>query len=299
MAKPRKGGLGKGLEALFMDNQTDADTPITLQIEEIEPNRDQPRRNFDPDKLEELSASIAEHGVITPLLVRPLMGGRYQIVAGERRWRAARMAGLTELPVVVRQLTDSQCMQLALVENLQRDDLNPVEEARGYQNLLEEHNLTQEEIARFVGRSRPAVANALRLLSLPEPVLAHLEQGRLSAGHARALVTLPDEQAAESALQIIKQGLSVRQTEALVKRLTGQPGKRSRGPSFGRSFLKEVELSLTESMGRKVRVSPKGAGGTLSLTFTSEEDLRNLMRQLCRMDGDPIALPPQSLKKGE
>ena len=164
---------------------------------------------------------------------------------------------------------------------------------------MEEHNLTQEEIARFVGRSRPAVANALRLLSLPEPVLAHLEQGRLSAGHARALVTLPDEQAAESALQIIKQGLSVRQTEALVKRLTGQPGKRSRGPSFGRSFLKEVELSLTESMGRKVRVSPKGAGGTLSLTFTSEEDLRNLMRQLCRMDGDPIALPPQSLKKGE
>lgn len=296
MAKPRKGGLGKGLEALFMDNQTDQDSPMTLQIEEIEPNRDQPRRHFDPDKLEELSASIAEHGVITPLLVRPLMGGRYQIVAGERRWRAARMAGLTELPVVVRQLSDSECMQLALVENLQRDDLNPIEEATGYKSLMEQHELTQEDVARLVGRSRPAVANALRLLALPDSVRGYVESGALSAGHARTLVTLPEKQAAAIAGEILSKSLSVRQTEALVKKLQAKPGKRSPEPSFGQSFMREVELSLIESMGRRVRVASKGEGGVISLSFSSEEDLRALMRQLCRMDGDLIAQPPHSPK---
>ena len=287
MAKARKGGLGKGLDALFVDNETGGDSPILLGINDIEPNKDQPRRDFDPDKLEELAASIAEHGVITPLLVRPLVGGRYQIVAGERRWRASRMAGLNELPVVVRQLTDSQCMQLALVENLQRDDLGPIEEARGYQVLIGEHGMTQEDVSRLVGRSRPAVANALRLLSLPEDVIAFLEIGSLSPGHARALVTLPPQQAGEAAREIVEKDLNVRQAEALAKRITAPPSTRSRRPSFGQSFLKEAELSLAENMGRKVKVTPKGKGGTVTLTFTSEADLRHLLSQLAgSADGD-------------
>lgn len=282
MAKAHKGGLGKGLEALFVDNQTGGDSPMTLGIHEIEPNRDQPRRDFDADKLRELSDSIAEHGVITPLLVRPLVGGRYQIVAGERRWRASRMAGLTELPVVIRQLTDTECLQLALVENLQRDDLGAIEEAEGYRVLMEEHGMTQEDLARVVGKSRPAVANALRLLSLPREVLNLIDIGKLSPGHARALITLPEEKALEAAREIAENDLSVRQAEALAKKLAALPQKRNKKPAFGQSFFKEAELALADTMGRRVKVQggARGKGGTVVLTFTSEDDLRSLLSQL-------------------
>lgn len=192
MAK-KKGGLGKGLNAIFMENESeDSNSTVTLKISEIEPNRAQPRREFDEKALAELADSISQHGVLQPLLVRPLLDGGYQIVAGERRWRASRMAGLTEVPVVIRELSDGETMELALIENLQREDLTPVEEALGYQQLMDKYSLTQDEVSRAVGKSRPAVANALRLLNLPEEVLSLVGNGRISAGHARTLLSFKD-----------------------------------------------------------------------------------------------------------
>ena len=188
----RKGGLGKGLEALFVENETDEITPSTLKIGEIEPNRGQPRHDFDETALAELADSIREHGVLQPLLVRPMPNGKYQIVAGERRWRASRMAGLTELPVIIRDLDEAAAMEVALIENLQRSDLNPMEEAMGYQELMQQHGYTQEQVAKRVGKSRPAVANALRLLALPEETARLVRDGKLSSGHARALLGLPE-----------------------------------------------------------------------------------------------------------
>ena len=191
----KKGGLGKGLDALFADNAIEEDTPaVKLKISEIEPNREQPRKEFDDAALAELADSIAQHGVLQPLLVRPLIGGGYQLVAGERRWRASRMAGLTEVPVVVRQMSDQEMMELALIENLQREDLSPMEEAEGYRTLMEGYSLTQEEVAQIVGKSRPAVANSLRLLALPNEIGEMVRSGELSAGHARALLAFPQEQ---------------------------------------------------------------------------------------------------------
>ena len=190
----KKGGLGKGLEALFTDNaQTEAENASTLRISEIEPNKKQPRKDFDDEALAELADSIRQHGVLQPLLVRPTAHGTYQIVAGERRWRASRMAGLTEVPVVIKDLTDEQSMEYALIENLQREDLNPVEEAKGYRTLTTTHGLTQDEVAGIVGKSRPVVANALRLLALPKEVLEMLENELLSVGHARALLGISEE----------------------------------------------------------------------------------------------------------
>ena len=190
----RKGGLGKGLEALFAENaMEDEGRTVTLPIGEIVPNRAQPRKQFDDEALAELAESIASHGVLQPLLVRPLTDGSYQLVAGERRWRASRMAGLAEVPVVVREMSDREAAELALIENLQREDLNPMEEAQGYQTLMEAYGLTQEEAARVVNKSRPAVANSLRLLHLPEPVKELVGKGRLAAGHARALLAFPEE----------------------------------------------------------------------------------------------------------
>ena len=184
----KKGGLGKGLDAIFMENATeDSNHIITLKISEIEPNRTQPRKDFSEEAMAELADSISRHGVLQPLLVRPLAGGGYQIVAGERRWRACRMAGVSEVPVVIRDLSDSEVMQLALIENLQREDLSPVEEAMGYQTLIEQYQFTQDEVSKTVGKSRPAMTNALRLLSLPEDLLQLVSEGKLSAGHARTL----------------------------------------------------------------------------------------------------------------
>ena len=218
MAKA-KGGLGKGLEALFADNSTDEAAVSTLAVSEIEPNRGQPRKQFDPAALADLADSIRQHGVLQPLVVRPMPDGSYQLVAGERRWRAARMAGLSQVPVVIKELSDSETMALALIENLQREDLNAIEEAMGYRDLMENFGLTQEQVSAKVGKSRPVVTNALRLLGLPEEVRGLLSEGKLSAGHARALLSLGEEELIrQAAADTVKKGLSVRQVEALAKR---------------------------------------------------------------------------------
>ncbi len=279
MAKPKR-GLGKGLEALFADNDT-ADVSIsTLAIGEIEPNQDQPRKEFSPEALSQLAESIKEHGILQPLVVRPRPNGRYQIVAGERRWRASRIAGLAELPVIIRELTDEQAFEVALVENLVRADLNPIEEALGYRTLMESFSMTQERIAQRVGRSRSAVANALRLLSLPKEVLSMLEKGNLSSGHARALLPLNEKDALEAANRIVSQALSVRQTEQLVKQLQKAP-QTPKAPPRTPSFYREMELALKDTLSRRVKVIPKGKGkGELVLEFYSDDELRELGKKL-------------------
>ena len=219
MAK-KIGGLGKGLGAIFIENDTeDRNATVTLKISEIEPNRSQPRKEFDEKALTELAESIKEHGLIQPILVRPIIGGGYQIVAGERRYRACRMAGLTEVPVTIRELTDEETMELALIENLQRENLNPLEEALGYKSLMEEYSFSQEQVAKAVGKSRSAVANTLRLLNLPEDVTELVKEGKLSAGHARALLAFDDEALMiKTAKSVVDEDLSVRQVEKLAKK---------------------------------------------------------------------------------
>lgn len=284
MAPKKKNGLGKGLDALFLDNSIEEaqGSSAKLGINEIEPNRAQPRKTFDEDALAELSQSIATHGVIQPLLVRPLTGGSYQLIAGERRWRAARMAGLTEVPVVIREMSDSEAMELALVENLQREDLNPIEEAKGFQLLMETYALTQEQAAERVGKSRPAVANAMRLLTLPEEILSLVERGELSAGHARALVPLTDAAAANAlAQEIVKKGLSVRETERLVKTLLSGTPKREVRRKKRDVFFDEVELSVSQSLGRTAKVFLSSGGkGTLEIEFFGKDDLAKLVQLL-------------------
>ncbi len=279
----KKGGLGKGLELLFAENALeDAGKAVTLPIGEIEPNREQPRKAFDDAALAELSASIAQHGVLQPLLVRPMSGGGYQIVAGERRYRASRMAGLTELPAVIRELSDKEAAQLALIENLQREDLNPMEEALGYQKLMESYGLTQEETAHIVNKSRPAVANALRLLNLPEEVTAMVADGTLSAGHARAVLSFAPELQVETAKNAVKSGASVRELERQA-RAAQREKKTPRATAFRRdSFYDEVELALSEVLSRKVRVTVGEKSGTLSLEFYDREDLQELANRLSK-----------------
>ncbi len=282
----KKGGLGKGLEALFADNATgEASGVVTLPLAQIEPNRDQPRKYFDPDALAELAESIREHGVIQPLIVRPMPGGSYQIVAGERRWRASRLAGLNELPVLIREMDDTAVMEVALIENLQREDLNIVEEAQGYQALMDTFGLTQAEAARRVGKSRPAVANAIRILSLPGEVLEQVKAGKLSSGHAKALLAFrePEEQLA-AARQTLKEGLTVRQVESLARR-AARPQKEPapQKAAWGEeSYYRQMELALAEALSRKVKIAPAGEGGTLSLEFYSKEDLSRLAEALSR-----------------
>ncbi len=279
----KKGGLGKGLELLFVENALeDAGKAVTLPIGEIEPNREQPRKAFDDEALAELSASIAQHGVLQPLLVRPMSGGGYQIVAGERRYRASRMAGLTELPVVIRELSDKEAAQLALIENLQREDLNPMEEALGFQKLMESYGLTQEETAHIVNKSRPAVANALRLLNLPEEVTAMVADGTLSAGHARAILSFAPELQVETAKNAARSGASVRELERQA-RAAQREKKTPRATAFRRdSFYDEVELALSEALSRKVRVTVGEKSGTLSLEFYDREDLQELANRLSK-----------------
>lgn len=277
----KKSGLGKGLEALFAENAVEEQgKAIPLRLLEIEPNRDQPRKQFDEEALSELSASIAQHGILQPLLVRPLPGGGYQLVAGERRWRAARMAGLEEVPAVIRELTDREAAELAMIENLQREDLNPMEEAKGYQTLMETYGMTQEEAARAVNKSRPAVANALRLLQLPDEVAEMVAEGRLSAGHARAVLSFSEEERLPAAQEAAEKGLTVRELERRAKAARA-PKKNSPATAFSRdSFYHEVELALTEQMGRRVRVSEKNGGGLLQIEFYDQEDLRSLANRL-------------------
>lgn len=284
----KKGGLGKGLDAIFMENATeDSNHIITLKISEIEPNRTQPRKDFSEEAMAELADSISRHGVLQPLLVRPLAGGGYQIVAGERRWRACRMAGVSEVPVVIRDLSDSEVMQLALIENLQREDLSPVEEAMGYQTLIEQYQFTQDEVSKTVGKSRPAITNALRLLSLPEDLLQLVSEGKLSAGHARTLLAFPDEESMRQAAKwTVEQGLSVRQLEKLAKK-AGEPPSVAQADKRTRknTFYHEVELALHDHLGRKVKVNQKAKNkGVLEIEFYSEEDLAELARVLGRED---------------
>ena len=281
MAK-KLGGLGKGLNAIFIENDSeDNNGSVTLKISEIEPNRSQPRKEFDEKALSELAESISKHGLLQPLLVRPLPLGGYQIVAGERRYRACRMAGITEVPVIIRELGDTETMEIALIENLQREDLTPIEEALGYQVLIEEHGFSQEEVAQSVGKSRPAITNTLRLLKLPQSILDLVSDGKISAGHARALLTLEDEKLMqELAEEIIKKDLSVRQVEKICKQKP-KPEKEET-PEKKPSFYSMVELALNESLGRKIKVSKnKGKqGGILQIEFYSDEELTELSNKL-------------------
>lgn len=277
----KKGGLGRGLDALFADNSIEeiaSTSAVKLKIMDIEPNRDQPRKIFDEDALVELADSIAKHGVIQPLLVRPMPDGSYQLVAGERRWRASRMAGLTEVPVVIKELSDDEAMALALIENLQREDLNAIEEAQGIKALMDTLSLTQDEAAERVGKSRPAVANALRLLKLPDSVIALVSDGKLSPGHARALLGFKDEQdIIETADLIIEKGLTVRDVEKLVKKRNKEP-KAEKPAARRASYYDEVELALTDFLGRKVKVGTKPGkeSGVLEIDFFDKDDLTRL-----------------------
>lgn len=281
MAK-KLGGLGKGLNAIFIENDSETEGgTVTLKISEIEPNRTQPRKEFDEQALSELAESISQHGLLQPLLVRPLTLGGYQIVAGERRYRASRMAGLTEVPVIIKELTDTETMEIALIENLQREDLSPVEEALGYKALIDEHGFSQEEVAKSVGKSRPAVANALRLLKLPDNIMEYLKDGKISAGHARALLTLEHEELmTELADEIVAKDLSVRQVEKICKKKPTV--QKEEKPEKKPSFYSMVELALSESLGRKISVSKsKGKqGGVLQIEFYSDEELTELSNKL-------------------
>ena len=277
MAKMK--GLGKGLDALLGDdftNEPEVKSSLFLPISQVESCAAQPRKQFDPDALADLADSIRQHGIIQPLTVRKLQSGYYQIIAGERRWRAARLAGLSQVPVVVIEADDRKAMELALIENLQRSDLNPIEEALGYQELMGTYEMTQEQAAARVGKSRPAVANALRLLSLSPAVLELVKDGSLSAGHARALLPVKDEaQQLSIAQKVMALGLSVRQTEALCKKLSkqAQPAK-PQPPQV--DYLAECEKELTAGLGRKVRIVSGKRKGRIELEYYGQEDLQQL-----------------------
>lgn len=282
MAK-KQSGLGKGLGALMLENNVDdIVSTSTLPINEIIPNKEQPRKTFDEGALQELADSITVHGVLQPLLVRPLLSGGYQLIAGERRWRASRMAGLKEVPVIIRELSDSEAMEIAIIENLQREDLNPIEEAEGLQALIDKCDYTQEQVAVSVGKSRPAIANALRLLKLPEGVRQMTKDGEISAGHARALLAF-DNQAImyEVAKQIVSDKLTVRDVERLAKRPTKSADKKQTAKRRD-SFYDEVELSLTEVLGRRVKVYNGRSKGTLEIEFYSLDDLKDIANAIAK-----------------
>ena len=280
-------GLGRGLGALlgdFSEETLEVSAYRELPIYKVEPNPDQPRRDFDEEELQALADSISVHGVIQPLTVRELPSGYYQIIAGERRWRAARQAGLSEVPVVVIEADDKKAMELALIENLQRQDLNPVEEALGYQSLINEYGLTQEETAARVGKSRPAVANALRLLSLCDEVLELLKTGAITAGHARAILTLKSEKKQlEAAKKIMALSLSVRQAETLCKNMGKEPAP-EKEVTFEVNYVAECEKSLSKHLGRGVKIINGKRKGKFELEFYGEEDLQNLLDALMKLE---------------
>ena len=276
-------GLGKGLGALlgdFNDEPQEKSAYQLLPIYKVEPNPDQPRQDFDEEELEALAESIRVHGILQPLTVRETRSGYYQIIAGERRWRAARLANLSEVPVIVIEADDKKVMELALIENLQRQDLNPVEEALGYQSLIEEYGLTQEEAANRVGKSRPAVANALRLLGLCPDVLEQVRSGALSAGHARAVLSLKtDKQQKEAAQKITALGLSVRQAEMLCKNMN-RPPQPEKPVTLAVNYLEECEKSLSKHLSRGVKIVNGKRKGRFELEFYGDDDLQNLLDQL-------------------
>ena len=279
MAAVKKGGLGRGLDALFNENATDEKGVVTLRLSEIEPNRNQPRTNFDEDALMELADSIEKHGLIQPIVVRPTSSGVYQIVAGERRWRACRMAGLSEVPVVIKELDDQKYFEVALIENLQREDLNAVEEAQGYRTLIDLYGLTQEQVAESVGKSRSAVTNALRLLNLDEKALEALESGKITAGHARAILAADTYEKADEMLKAALGGASVRELEAMAKAKT--KATKNTQATVKNTFYSEVEISLKNELGRKVNIKPNGKGkGTITIEFYSDDELADFARKL-------------------
>ncbi|MCI5993701.1 MAG: ParB/RepB/Spo0J family partition protein [Clostridiales bacterium] len=280
---PTQRGLGKGLGALLGESALSEPSPdgaVRLPLQKVEPNPLQPRKTFEPEALDELAASIREHGVIQPLTVRKMPSGFYQIIAGERRWRAARLAGLDEVPVVIIEADDKKAMELALIENLQRADLNPIEEAQGYQQLMQEYGMTQEQAAARVGKSRPAVANAMRLLALPQPVLELVRSGKLSAGHARALLALktPGEQHAV-AQKVIALQLSVRQTEAMCKKMSKISTPAPQKP-LAVDYLAECQKELSKRLGRGVKIVAGKRKGRVELEYYGEEDLQRLYEAL-------------------
>lgn len=279
-------GLGKGLGALISDFDTDYSEKSPYQllpIYKVEPNPGQPRQDFDEEELQALADSISEHGIVQPLTVRLLDSGYYQIIAGERRWRAARIAGLHEVPAVIIEADDKKAMELALIENLQRQDLNPVEEALGYQSLMNDYGLTQEETAKRVGKSRPAVANALRLLGLCPEVLEKLRSGVLTAGHARAILTIKSEKKQQEAAQkIIALGLSVRQAELLCRNMTREPEPKKEA-TLAVDYVAECEKSLSKHLGRGVKIVTGKRKGRFELEFYGQEDLQILLDALMKI----------------
>lgn len=292
MAKQKiEHGLGRGLNALLGDPsmlQPQGEGSVSLPISQVEPGLNQPRKNFDEEALADLADSIRIHGIIQPLTVRRLASGYYQIIAGERRWRAAKAAGLVEVPAVIIEADDRKVMELGLIENLQREDLNPSEEAKGFKTLMDEYGLTQEQVAERMGKSRPAVANTLRLLALPEDILALVEANKLSAGHARAILGAPTAaMQRECAKRVIQGQLSVRQTEALVKAMQKAPADKPKddGPDLS-LYLGEIEKDLGGRLGRKVKINHKGKKGKIELEYYNTEDLEGLLSLLQTLHGE-------------
>ena len=277
-------GLGRGLNALLGDPELPAqgEGSVALPISQVEPGLNQPRKRFEQGALDDLAESIRVHGIIQPLTVRRLASGYYQIIAGERRWRAAKAAGLQEVPAVIIEADDRKVMELGLIENLQREDLNPAEEARGYRTLMEEHGLTQEQVAQQMGKSRPAITNTLRLLALPDEVMALMEEGSLSAGHARAILGAPTETLQkEAAKRVVAEQLSVRQTESLIKSLQKEKADKPKDPGPDISlYLGELEKDLAGRLGRKVKIAHKGKKGRIELEYYNEQDLEALLSLL-------------------
>ena len=288
MAAKEKKGLGTGLDVLFGANRLDEENEselLTLPISKVEPRKDQPREYFDQQALQELADSISQYGLIQPITARKLNTGYYQIIAGERRWRASRLAGLTEVPVRVIEADDRKTAELALVENLQREDLNPIEEAKGYKTLIDEFGLTQEEAAKSVGRSRPAITNALRLLSLSPKVLEMVEKNKLSAGHARALISIADDRKQlDAANEVLEKGLSVRKTEQLAARLSKEPEpEKEEDRKISVDYAAEISDQLSKSLGRKVKLTDGKKTGKIEIEFygaDDREDLIELLRSL-------------------
>lgn len=281
-------GLGRGLNALLgnPDLQPQGEGSVSLPISQVEPGLNQPRKRFDPESLADLAESIRVHGIIQPLTVRRLSTGYYQIIAGERRWRAAKQAGLDEVPAVIIEADDRKVMELGLIENLQREDLNPAEEARGYQALMEDYGLTQEQVSQRMGKSRPAIANTLRLLALPEDLMKLVEEGQLSAGHARAILALPSPALQrQAAKRVMEHQLSVRQTEALVKALQKQDqGKDKPAQEDLSLYLGELEKDLSSRFGRKVKIAHRGKKGKIELEYYDSQDLEGLLALLQGMN---------------
>ena len=280
MAVKKPSGLGRGLGALLGDDVMKTESSLYLPISQVESHSGQPRKYFDEESLAELADSIREHGIIQPLTVRKLASGYYQIIAGERRWRAARMAGLAEVPAIVIEADDRKAAELAMIENLQREDLNPMEEAAGFHSLMENYHMTQEEAAQRVGKSRSAVANALRLLNLTEPVRAMVEDGRLSAGHARALLVLSPALQEKTAETVVNTGLSVRQTEALVKKLQAEPKEKPAKDPNTVDYAAEAQKELAAKLGRGVKIVSGRKKGRIELEYYGMDDLNDLLDAL-------------------